>query len=92
MRKDVVAGVFRLYDYEEEVLDNDKPEKVRWLVTKSLRSKKFSPWMVAEKAMLQRVVNTLEGGAHTNDEALDTAITCVYDAHVQNWDLGGETE
>jgi hypothetical protein len=90
MRKDVIAGILELYGYEEEILEADRAEKARYLVMKSLRSKRFTPWSISEKAMLQRVVNTLEGGGHTKDEVLDIAVTCVYDAHVRQWLLGGD--
>ena len=44
MRKDVIDGVLDMYGYEEEILDHNKAAKVRYLVMKSLRNKKFSPW------------------------------------------------
>ena len=85
MRKDVINGVLDMYGYEEEILEHEEAVKARYLVMKSLRNKRFTPWSITGKGMLQRVVNTLEGGAHTKDEVLDIAITCVYDAHVLAW-------
>lgn len=71
--------------YEEEILEHDKAEKARYLVMRSLWNKKVSPWNEAEKAMLHRVANTLQGGGHTEGEILDIALTCVYDMHVLGW-------
>lgn len=85
MRKDVINGVLDMYGYEEEILEHEEAAKARYLVMKSLRNKRFTPWSIAEKGMLQRVVNTLQGGANTKDEILDIAVTCVYDAHVLGW-------
>lgn len=91
MRRDVVDGVLDMYGYEEEILESDRGEKARYLVMKSLRTKRFTPWSVAEKGMLQRVVNTLAGGNYAKDEALDIALTCVYDMRHLGWNLGGVT-
>jgi len=79
MRKDVIEGVLDMYGYEEEILEKDRGPMARNLVMKSLRSKRVTPWSVAEKATLQRVVNALEGGNYTKDEVIDIAMTCVYD-------------
>lgn len=89
MRRGVVDGVLGMYGYEEEILESDRADKARYLVIKSLRSKRFTPWSVAEKAMLQKVVNILEEGGHTKDEVHDIALTCVYDMHHLGWNLGG---
>jgi hypothetical protein len=86
MRKDVVDGVLDMYGYEDEILETDKPEKARYLVMKSLRSKRFTPWSVAEKGMLQKIKSAIEGGNHTKDEVLDIALTCVYDMHHLAWE------
>jgi hypothetical protein len=91
MREDVIYGVLDMYGYKDrsskdkETLERNNTKKARYLVMKSLRNKKVSPWNEAETVMLQRVVKTLEGENHTKDEVLDIAITCVYDAHVLEW-------
>lgn len=90
MRKDVIDGVLDMHGYEDGILNRDAAGKARYLVMESLRSKRFTPWSIAEKEMLQRIVNTLQGGNHTKDEVLDIALTCVYDMHVHRWHLGGE--
>lgn len=89
MRKDVVEGVLKLYDYEEEISEADRSEKARNLVMQSLRTKRFTPWSVAEKNMLYKVVDTLEGGSYTKHEMYDIALTCVYDMRFLGWKLEG---
>ena len=84
MRQDVIAGVLKIYD-SEEMGKVESLGKVRGLVQKSLKEKEVSPWTVKEKEMLLRIVKTLQEGSYTKEEALDTAITCVYDMHVLRW-------
>ena len=90
MRKDVIDGVLDMYGYEDGILSRDRAGKARYLVMKSLSSKRFTPWSISEKGMLQKIKAAIEDGNHTKDEVLDIALTCVYDAHARQWLLGGD--
>lgn len=85
VRKDVIAGVLELYDYTPELKPEERLNMVRKLVTKSIKSPHYMPWSVQEKTKLIELMGVLRANGTSIEESIDTAITCVYDAHVLGW-------
>jgi len=88
MREDIISGILELYGYKDAISENDALVKVRDFMRGVLSRKGSSPWLKSEKVILEEILKTLQGGSYTEEEALDVAITCVYDVHRLGWDNG----
>ena len=88
MREEVISGILELYGYKDAISKNDALERARAFMRGVSSSKGSSPWVENEKAALEEILKSLQGGSYTEEEALDVGITCVYDAHCLGWDNG----